>query len=62
MTATEIRALTGLSRVDFCKYYGIPYRSMENWERGIRVAPEYVMRLLERCVRIDFECSELETR
>jgi putative transcriptional regulator len=54
MTAKEIRELTDLPRVRFCEKYGIPLRTMENWEAGARQAPQYILDLLERAVREDF--------
>ena len=40
-----IRESTGLSRIDFCKKYGIPLRTMEEWESGRRTPPEYIPRM-----------------
>ena len=54
MTAKEIREMSGLKRVDFCKKYDIPIRTMENWEAETTKAPKYVLDLLERVVREDF--------
>ena len=46
-----IRESTGLSRIDFCKKYGIPLRTMEEWESGRRTPPEYIPRMLYYYVR-----------
>ena len=43
----KIRAKTGLSQVKFSETYGIPRRTLEDWERGISIPPEYVLDLLE---------------
>ena len=51
----EIRTLTGLSQVKFGKKYGIPRRSIENWESGTTECPGYWLNLLERVVREDYE-------
>ena len=53
MTAKEIRELTGLSRAAFCRLYGIPLRTMENYEAGTREAPAWVLALLDRVVKAD---------
>lgn len=53
LTAREIRELTGMKRCAFCAKYGIPLRTMENWEAGTTAAPQYVLELLERAVRED---------
>lgn len=46
-----IRSATGLSQVAFAKEYGIPRRTIENWESGERKPPEYVITLLERAAK-----------
>ena len=47
----NIRNSTGMNRRNFCEYFQIPYSTMTDWERGVRHAPEYVLRLLEYHVR-----------
>lgn len=42
----DIRAYTGLKRTDFALRYLIPYRTMENWERGDAQCPDYLRLLL----------------
>ena len=42
----ELRESTGMNRKEFCEYFQIPYRTVTEWERGNRHAPEYVLRLL----------------
>lgn len=60
MEIKEIRKLTGLSQKGFAEKYGIPVRSIENWEssnpREKRQCPGYLLHLLERVVREDFNC------
>ena len=43
----ELRKRTGMNRREFCEYFKIPYRTVTEWERDTRHAPEYVIRLLE---------------
>lgn len=43
----ELRESTGMNRKEFCEYFGIPYRTVTDWELDNRHAPEYVLRLLE---------------
>ena len=50
-----IRSETGLSQVKFAERYGIPRRTLENWEGGQSILPAYVVALLERVVRADNE-------
>jgi putative transcriptional regulator len=51
----ELRAWTGLSQAKFADFYGIPKRTIENWEGGKTKAPDYVLMLLERAVKEDFK-------
>ena len=43
----ELRESTGMNRREFCDYFNIPYRTVSEWERGGRHAPEYLIKLLE---------------
>ena len=51
MTPSEqikaIRAKTGLSQVKFAAQFGVPKRTLEHWESGTRVPPDYVLKLLD---------------
>lgn len=47
----ELRESTGMNRKEFCDYFQIPYRTVTEWERDNRHAPEYVLRLLEYYIR-----------
>lgn len=53
MNSVEIRAILGISRVEFSRRYGIPIRTIEDWDAGKKHPSEWVMRLLERVVRED---------
>ena len=54
-TIKIIRAATGLSQRGFAEHFGIPVRTVENWERGVNVPPPYVVGLLWRVVfELDF--------
>ena len=55
MEIHEIRELIGDSRAAFSRRYGIPVRTVENWERGVNKCPEYVKQLLERAVKEDIK-------
>ena len=47
----ELRESTGMNRREFCEYFHIPYRTVTEWDRDNRHAPEYVLRLLEYYIR-----------
>lgn len=53
ITASSIRELSGLSRAAFCKKYGLPVRTMEDWEAERRVPPQYILQWLKRLVETD---------
>ena len=42
----KLRESTGMNRKEFCEYFGIPYRTVTEWERGTRKMPDYLLRLL----------------
>ena len=42
----ELRNSTGMSRKDFCAYFEIPYRTLQDWELGNRKMPDYLLRLM----------------
>lgn len=50
----RLRKMTGLSQTAFGKKYGIPMRTIQNWENGVSEPPEYVVNLLRRAVQEDF--------
>jgi DNA-binding transcriptional regulator YiaG len=47
MTIKELRSLTQLSQSKFANAVGIPVRTIQQWEQGERVPPEYVVTLIE---------------
>ena len=49
----ELRELTGMNRKEFCEYFKIPYRTVTEWERGTRNAPDYVLRLLSYYIKME---------
>ena len=49
----ELRESTGMNRRELCDYFDIPYRTVTEWERDNRHAPEYLIRLLEYYIRTE---------
>ena len=43
----SLRESMNMNRREFCEYFGIPYRTVTDWESGKRSMPEYVFRLME---------------
>lgn len=50
----DLRKQTGLSQKKFGDFYDIPLRTVQNWEGGVNIPPEYLVKLLERAVVEDF--------
>ena len=42
-----MRKEANMTQKQFAGYFGIPIRTVEDWERGIRHMPDYLMRLLQ---------------
>ena len=47
----ELRESTGMTRKEFCEYFEIPYRTVQDWELGNRKMPDYLLRLMEYKIR-----------
>lgn len=43
----KLRERMGMNRREFCDYFGIPYRTVQDWEAEKRELPEYVLRLMK---------------
>jgi len=41
-----LKEKTGLSLKGFAAYFGIPYRTMQDWYYGKRSMPDYLLRLM----------------
>lgn len=54
-TINDIRKYAGVSRPEFSRKYGIPVRTLENWEAETRKCPGYLINLLSRAVLEDFK-------
>ena len=49
----EMRMQLGDTQSEFAARYHIPFRTIQNWEAGVRRPPEYLADLLEQRVRTD---------
>ena len=47
MTFKELRALSGMSQRKFAAYFGIPRRTVEDWEREIGHCAAYLLDLMK---------------
>ena len=53
MDIREMRNKLGDTQTEFAKRYNIPFRTIQNWETGLRNPPEYIISLLEDRIRED---------
>ena len=53
MNLREMRTQLGDTQSEFAARYNIPFRTVQNWETGLRKPPEYILKLLESRIRED---------
>lgn len=53
MNIREMRTRLGDTQSEFAARYNIPFRTIQNWENGVRKPPEYIMNLLEHRIQDD---------
>mgnify|MGYP000122738309 CR=1 FL=1 len=46
MTVEEARKQQGMSRREVSEWLEIPYRTLTNWENGVRSCPHYIEKLI----------------
>lgn len=56
----ELRSSTGMTRKQFADYFGIPYRTVQDWELGNRQMPDYLLRLM--CYKVKIEKLDKRNR
>lgn len=47
MTIKSLRAASGMTQQAFADYFGVPKRTIENWEGGQRKCPTYLLELMQ---------------
>lgn len=50
----ELREKMGMNRREFSDYYGIPYRTVQDWEAEKRELPEYLLRLMKYRSEVEY--------
>jgi DNA-binding transcriptional regulator YiaG len=45
-TFRELRASTGMTQQAFADRFGIPKRTVENWDSGVSTPPPYVLSMM----------------
>ena len=60
MTVKELRKKTGLTQKAFAAYFGISFRTLQDWEQGKRTPPDYVVSMMERILVSDGKIEHQE--
>ena len=47
MTINELRKKSGMTQKEFSEYFGMSKRAVEEWDRGGRKCPEYLLELMK---------------
>lgn len=53
MDVKSLRRSTGLSQSKFAAYFGIPVRTLQDWEQQKRTPPEYIITMMERIWKLE---------
>lgn len=46
MEVKDLRKKAGMTRAQFCDFFGLPYRTLQNWELGVRKCAEWILDLM----------------
>ena len=49
----ELRKKTGLSQSKFSAKFGIPVRTLQQWEQGKSAPPEYLVRMMAYIMQLE---------
>lgn len=51
----KIRKEAGMTQKAFSEFFGIPVRTLQDWEAGLRTPPDYVVRLLPYKLNLEWD-------
>lgn len=54
----ELRAEMGMNRREFSDYFGIPYRTVQDWEAEKRELASYVLRLMQYRAEVELHLKK----
>ena len=57
----ELRKAAGLTQKAFCELFGVPFRTLQDWEYGKNKEPEYFVKLVKYYMIHEGLISEEET-
>ena len=55
----RLRESTGENRIQFAEHVGIPVRTIDDWENGRRVPPDYIPRMIAYQLELEKLKSEM---
>jgi DNA-binding transcriptional regulator YiaG len=55
MTIKELCEKHGLGQTALANRFGIPLRTVQNWHGGVRVPPDYLVRMMDELLTRDKE-------
>ena len=53
----KMRKEAGMTQKAFSEFFGIPVRTLQDWEAGVRTPPDYVVRLLPYKLKAEWDCE-----
>ncbi len=62
MRIKELRKRTGYTQTQFGALFGIPMRTIQDWELGYRTPPEYVINMIEELLYLKGYIPTLSTQ
>ena len=51
----QLRKGSGMTQKAFSEFFGIPVRTLQDWEAGVRTPPNYVVRLLPYKLKAEWD-------
>jgi len=57
-TVKELCAEYNIKQVELARRFNIPARTVEDWCRGVRVPPSYVVRMMENLLKLNVTIQE----
>ena len=55
----QLRKNTGLSQSKFAARFGVPVRTLQQWEQGQSAPPEYVVRMMAYILQLEKERDDV---
>lgn len=53
MELRQIMAEYSMNMKELAEHFGIPYRTVQNWCRGERTAPSYIIEMIRRILELE---------